>query len=187
MADRSAAADDEAAEPNRAFGADSVQFLRHAVATLAYRAAKVLQGSPADFADLRLASQTRTPLEIVNHLGDLMEWATRMSQGETRWAPSFVSDWSAACQRFFAGLETLDAVLASGPSEGLRPEVVFQGPVADALTHVGQLAILRGLAAAPIEPESFIHATIECGRVGRDQAPPKASFEGDASPGPKSS
>jgi hypothetical protein len=156
-------------------------WLRHTVATLAYRAEKVLRDPPADFADLRMSASSRSPVEVVVHLGDLMDWAARMARGEYRWAPQPVEDWPGACDRFFTSLRALDEVLATTPLEAYPAEVIFQGPVADALTHVGQLAMLRGAAGAPVRPESYARAEIAAGRVGRDQSATRKEFDGDAS------
>lgn len=159
----------------------SWQSLRHCVATLAYRAAKVLRDAPDGFAEVRASERSRTALEIVAHMGDLMEWAERFAQGEYRWQPVPITDWETAVARFFDGLERLDRAIADGPPDDYPPEVVFQGPVADALTHVGQLAMLRGIAGVPVKPESYARADILVGNVGCEQPEPKAQFEGDAS------
>ena len=161
--------------------ATALQLLRHAVATLAYRADKVLREVPVGFADYRLAPSSRTAGEIVWHLGDLMAWGERLARGEYRWDAGAPLPWPEAVHRFFRELAALDAALAD-PSIAPPPtDVLFQGPIADALTHVGQLAMLRGLAGAPVRPESYARATIQTGRVGRDQAPPGREFDGDAS------
>jgi hypothetical protein len=159
----------------------SRQFLRHTVATLAYRAEKVLRDPPERFADLRLSPTSRTALEVLSHMGDLLEWGERMLRGEHRWAPVAPTTWTAASDRFFADLAALDAALAEPLSSSLAAEVVFQGPIADALTHVGQLAMMRGVAQAPVRPESYARAGIEVGRVGRDQSTTRKEFDGDAS------
>src|SRR5262245_43418152 len=129
---------------------DARALLRHTVATLAYRAEKVLRDAPETFVSMKLSASSRTPLEIVSHLGDLMEWALRMAQGEYRWAPVQTDDWRAACDRFFAGLLALDAALDKSTFETHSAEMIFQGPIADALTHVGQLAMIRGAAGVPV-------------------------------------
>jgi hypothetical protein len=159
----------------------SRQLLRHTVATLAYRAEKVLRESPEGFADYRPSPASRTPLEILSHLGDLMEWAERLARGEYRWQPVPAGDWDAASKRFFRGLKALDGSLASAPANGFPSEVIFQGPIADALTHVGQLAMLRGMAGAPVRPESYARAKIRAGRLGRAQPARRVEFDGDAS------
>lgn len=159
--------------------------LRHAVATLAYRAAKALRDAPEGFADFHLTPTTRTPLQIVAHLADLVEWSTRCVAGAGRWEAGGAADWDGATRRFFAGLVALDGALAAREAAGKEPAydpaVLFQGPIADALTHVGQLAMLRGAAGAGIRPESFVRADIRVGRVGIDQAAPGREFDGDAS------
>jgi hypothetical protein len=155
--------------------------IRHTVATLAYRADKVLRDAPAGFADHKVSPASRTPLEIVSHLGDLMEWAERMAQGEYRWAPQPSANWQAACDRFFHDLVTLDSALERAAFTEYPAEVIFQGPIADALTHVGQLAMIRGTLGAPIRPESYARAQIEVGRVGTEQSTTRKEFDGDAS------
>lgn len=155
--------------------------LRHTVATLAYRAEKALRDAPDAFVHHRLSPSSRTPLEIVSHLGDLLEWADRMARGEYKWAPQPSADWPSACDRFFQGLLTLDATLSDATFENYPPGVIFQGPIADALTHVGQLTMIRGALSAPIRPESYARAEISIGRVGREQSAARKEFDGDAS------
>lgn len=160
---------------------DARALLRHTIATLAYRAEKVLRAVPANFAALRAGQRSRSALELAAHLGDLMEWAERMAQGEARWAPAPQIDWETAVARFFVGLQALDRAVAAPDFVG-DPRVIFQGPIADALTHIGQLALLRGLARDPVRPESYARAEIAIGRVGRDQSTTRSEFDGDASP-----
>ena len=156
-------------------------FLRHTLATLAYRAEKVLRDAPAGFAQSKAGAATRTPLQILTHMGDLMEWGERMARGERRWQHVACKDWGDAHRRFFAGLAALDAALAETSANDSTDEAIFQGPVADALTHVGQLAMLRGMAGAPVRPESYARATIRVGVVGPEQSAERVEFDGDAS------
>ena len=162
--------------------AASRRLLRHTIATLAYRAEKVLRGMPADVAERRPSPTSRTPLEILVHMGDLMEWGLRMTSGEMRWHSVHVASWTPAVERFFTGLTALDAALEAAGPECRPAEIIFQGPIADALTHVGQISMLRGMAGTPVRPESYARADIQAGRVGRDQPAPRAEFDGDASP-----
>jgi hypothetical protein len=155
--------------------------LRHLVATLAYRAAKVLRDVPAGFAEFSVRPKARAPVQIVAHMADLMGWAVRMAEGEYLWRAEGTSDWDTEIRRFFDGLAALDRILASGAPPGNAPELLIQGPLADALTHVGQLAMLRGAAGAPVRPESYARAEIVVGRVGLEQAAPGREFDGDAS------
>jgi hypothetical protein len=157
------------------------QLLRHTVSTLAYRAEKVLRNVPEGFAAFRASPASRTPLEILSHLGDLVEWAERMARGEHRWQPAPQASWDAAGDRFFQGLAALDAALADEQAPGFPAEMIFQGPIADSLTHVGQLAMLRSMAGAAVRPEGYARADIRIGRVGREQGAPRAEFAGDAS------
>jgi hypothetical protein len=155
--------------------------LRQMAATLAYRAAKVLRNVPPDFAHRDFGDSTRQPVRIVAHMGDLMNWGVSMAGGGREWKPGGGDDWNTEVERFFTGLAALDAALAAdGEFKGSIDQMI-QGPLADALTHVGQLAMLRGMAGAPVRPESYARAVITPGRVGLDQEAPKAEFDGDAS------
>jgi hypothetical protein len=152
-------------------------FLRHAVATLAYRAGKALRSAPATFADFTVASGTRTPAQIVAHMGDLFDWALSLARGEERWHNSTPLPWDREVARFFAALQAFDAYLASEEPLGESAERLFQGPIADALTHTGQLTMLRRLAGAPIRGENYARATIAAGTVGLAQASPIYEFD----------
>jgi hypothetical protein len=154
--------------------------LRHLTATLAYRAAKVLRDAPPEFGGRTFESSTRQPVRIVAHMADLMAWAMTLAHGEYVWKPEGGDDWQVEVRRFFAGLEALDRALVAGVPPG-SAEQLIQGPLADALTHVGQLAMLRGMAGSPVRPESYARAEIVAGHVGLAQAQPKQEFDGDAS------
>lgn len=155
--------------------------LRHTVATLAYRAAKVLRDVPDGFGATRLTPDGRCAADILAHMVDLLAWGERLAHGEYRWEAGGVPAWDVSVERFFAGLASLDAALADPRLSSYPAGTMFQGPIADALTHVGQLAMLRSLVGQPVRPESYARASIETGRVGRDQAAPGREFGGDAS------
>jgi hypothetical protein len=157
------------------------ELLRHTVATLAYRAEKVLRDVPDGFAEFRLSANGRTALEILGHMADLMEWGVRFTAGQNVWRPGEATSWEASRNRFFLGLAALDAALA-GPVPASYPfGTIFQGPIADALTHVGQLSMMRGAAGLAVRPESYARAEIRAGRVGLDQSAKRTEFDGDAS------
>lgn len=155
------------------------ELLRHVVATLAYRAGKPLRGAPLEFADWRAAETTRTPLEILAHMGDLLDWVLALAREGHRWSNSTPLPWEEEKSRFFAGLEALDAFLASGAPLATPAEKLFQGGLADALTHTGQLALLRRMHGSPMKGESYYQADIVAGRVGETQTPPEPRYEFD--------
>jgi len=154
----------------------SKQLFQHTVATLAYRGAKVLRSAPAEFADFQAGAGVRTPAQILAHIGDLMDWALSMANGEKKWHDSPPQAWEKDVGRFFAALKRLDDYLASNSAVQASFEKLFQGPIADALTHVGQIAILRRLAGEPVKGENYYVAEIAAGRVGPDQAKPRREF-----------
>jgi hypothetical protein len=155
------------------------ELLRHAVATLAYRGAKALGGMPPACATFRVGSTSRTPVEILAHVGDLLDWALSLAKGEQKWKDSVPRAWDGEVARFFEGLRALDAYLASNLPLGFPPGRLFQGPIADALTHVGQIAMLRRCAGAPVRGENYFLADIVIGRVGPWQSPPRKEKESD--------
>jgi hypothetical protein len=150
--------------------------LRHAVATMAYRAAKALRGAPASFAAFSASESSRTPAGILAHMGDLFDWALSIATGAQAWRDSTPLAWDAEVARFFEAVARFDRHLASDAPLAASPERLFQGPVADALTHVGQMAMLRRMAGSPVRGENYFKAEIETGRVGADQAPPLREF-----------
>jgi hypothetical protein len=155
----------------------SRQLLRHAIATLAYRGGKALRGAPDGFADFRAGDTTRTPGEILAHIGDLLDWGLSLAKGSQEWRSSAPLPWDQGARRFFAALEAIDAYLASDVALGCSAEKLLQAPVADALTHIGQISMLRRLAGAPVRAENYLQAEIVAGRVSAAQAAPKLEFD----------
>jgi hypothetical protein len=153
---------------------DKIALLRHTLATLAYRGGKALRDAPPEFA--HFSGATRTPGMILAHIGDLLDWALAMSNGRQEWHDSPAAEWDAGMARFFAALEALDARLAAAEPPAVSPERLFQGPIADALTHVGQIAMLRRMAGCPFHGENYFAAEVVVGRVGAKQAPPRKPF-----------
>ena len=153
------------------------QFLRHTVATLAYRGGKAVRGAPDSFASFRASATSRTPVQILTHIGDLLDWALSIAKGSETWHNATPLAWGAEVQRFHTALSSLDAYLASDAQLGGTCERLFQGAIADSLTHVGQLTMLRRIAGAPIRGENYSIAKIEAGRVGEEQVDPVFEFD----------
>ena len=153
------------------------ELLRHTVATLAYRGGKAVRGATPGFEAFRCAEKTRTPGQILAHIGDLLDWALSLAKGKQVWHDSAPQEWPSEVDRFFAALRRFDDYLASGEPLGVPVEKLFQGPVADALTHVGQISMLRRLAGSAVRGENYLKADINRGRVGPDQAAARAEFD----------
>lgn len=153
------------------------EMLRHTLATLAYRGGKTLRNADSSFAEFRAAGTVRTPAKLVTHLGDLFDWALSMAEGKQRWKDSPSLPWTEGVERFFSSLRKFDEYLASDKPINAPIEKLFQGPVADALTHVGQIAMLRRIAGAPIRGENYFLAEISAGRLGPEQALPVFEFD----------
>jgi hypothetical protein len=156
---------------------DETAFLRHTVATLAYRGGKTLRGAPPEFSDFRAGETTRTPGPILAHIGDLLDWALFLADGKAAWHDSAPLTWDDGSARFISALEVFDKRLSAEAPLGCSAERLFQGPLADALTHVGQIAMLRRMAGCPVRGENYYKADITVGRVGPEQAKPKFEFE----------
>ncbi|HLK63182.1 MAG TPA: hypothetical protein VKU19_07065 [Bryobacteraceae bacterium] len=150
--------------------------LRHTVATVAYRANKALQNAPAEFAHFQVQPGGRTPIEILAHMGDLFDWALSLADGKHKWHEAPPLPWDQEVTRFHAALHAFDQRLSSGEPLGYPAAQLFQGPIADALTHIGQIAMLRRLADCKIRGENYFKAEITIGRVGADQATPVVEF-----------
>ena len=153
------------------------QLLRHTLATVAYRGGKALRGAPDHFATFHIGDKTRTPAQILAHMGDVLDWVLSIAQGQEAWRNSTPLPWNAEVDRCFATLQKFDDYLASPAPLNGSAEGLFQGPVADALSHIGQIAMLRRLAGSPILGENYFRAGIAAGRVGLDQAAPGREFE----------
>lgn len=156
---------------------NSRELLRHTLATVAYRGGKVLRDAPADFATFRAGEHTRTPLEILAHIGDLFGWALSIARGKEEWKGAEPQAWNQEVARFFAGLNELDDFLSSSEPLACSVQQLFQGPIADALTHVGQIAMLRRMAGTPMRGENYFIAEIVTGRVGAEQSAPRYEFD----------
>jgi hypothetical protein len=152
------------------------ELLRHALATLAYRGGKAVRNAPEGFAVFHVDEGVRAPGQILAHMGDLMDWALSMAVGKQAWNNSKPLAWEKEVERFFGALKKFDDFLASNEVVRAPLEKLFQGPIADALTHVGQIALLRRLAGDPVKGENYYVAEIAAGRVGADQAKPKLEF-----------
>ncbi len=153
------------------------EMLRHTVATLAYRGGKSIRGAADPVANFSAGGTVRTPLEILAHIGDLIEWALAMAKGKESWIERKGVSWETESARFHACLKSFDEYLASDEELAAPVERLFQGPVADALTHVGQIALLRRLAESPIRGENYSVAEIEAGRTGQEQTAARREFD----------
>lgn len=151
--------------------------LRHAVATLAYRGAKALRSAPEGFSEFQAGDGSRTAGKILAHICDLLDWVLSQARGEEKWRNSKPKSWAEDRARFFAALTAFDEYLASGAELHVAPEKLFQGAIADALTHVGQIGMLRRLAGAPVRGENYSRAKIAAGRTGADQAAAVSEFD----------
>ena len=153
------------------------EMLRHALATLAYRGGKAVRGAPDRFGDFKTEAAIRTPGQVLAHISDLLDWSLALADGQHVWHDSAPRSWPEELERFFEALARLDARLASEAPLGFTPQRLFQGPIADALTHVGQVTMLRRMFGAPVRGENYLKADIVAGRVGPEQSAPGREFD----------
>jgi hypothetical protein len=152
------------------------EMLRHALATVAYRGGKAIRGAPDGFAVFHVDEGVRAPGQLLAHMGDLMDWALSICMGKREWRDAKPVAWEKEVERFFAALKKLDDYLASNEPLHTTAEKLLQGPIADSLTHIGQLAMMRRIGGEPIKSESYYEAEIMTGRVGVEQPKPKREF-----------
>ena len=151
---------------------DKRKMLRHFLAALAYRTQKALRGAPDGFGDFRAGGEVRTPSELVRHMTSVLGYARTFFIGGQYW-PEPLPSLADEIARFHEVLQDLGLFLESDtPLKGISEEQLLQGPFSDAMTHAGQLAILRRLAGDPVAPENFIFAEIDPERLGAEQAEP---------------
>jgi hypothetical protein len=152
----------------------ALELARHSLAALAYRAQRALENTPEEFA--AFTGTGKQPGQILAHMGDLFDWALSMAEGRPSWHNSTPRAWAAEQERFFRALTAFDQYLASGQPVQAPLDRLLQGPIADALTHVGQLAMLRRLAGYPACGENFYVAAIRTGQTTAEQPAPAKPF-----------
>ena len=153
------------------------QLLRHTIATVAYRGGKTIRDAPPHFATFRAVETARTPLQLLSHVSDLYDWALSIAQGKQAWRDAKPGDWRSEVDRFFATMKKFDDYLDMDEPLHAPADKLFQGPIADSLTHIGQLSMLRRMANSPIRGENYYVADIAAGRCGPDQSPAKREFD----------
>jgi hypothetical protein len=158
--------------------AAKTDLLRHFLAAIAYRTQKALRGAPAPFADYRAAANVRTPHELVWHMTGVIGYAVSLYRG-AQWRPDRLDRFGSEVERFHATLAELAQQFEAGRlPDGVAAEQLLQGPLADAMTHAGQLAMLRRLCGSPVPPENFLLADIRTANVSAEQPPPRAPKPG---------
>ena len=152
---------------------DKRKLLNHFLAALAYRTQKALREAPEDFGSFRVVEGVRTPAELVRHMASVLGYARTFFVGG-HYRPEALASFNEEIERFHEMLGLLAQHLRNGDAlrEGMTEERLLQGPFSDAMTHAGQLALLRRFAGAPVPPENFIVAEIKEERLGPDQPKP---------------
>gem|GEM_PF-183547 len=148
------------------------ELARHFLAAIAYRAQKALRGAPDHYPDFAAGHRARSPAELVRHMTSLMGYVRTLFLGGSYPSPNPLPTFGGEIGRFHAMLQEVGGLLESGAPLGITLEQLLQGPFADAMTHVGQLALLRRLADAPVAPENFVYADVQGTRLGPEQPMP---------------
>jgi hypothetical protein len=153
---------------------DKRALLAHFLAALAYRTQKALRGAPPDFGDFRAAPKVRTPHELILHMDSVLGYSRTFFIGGS-YQPPVSTDFNAAIAHFHKIVASVAEHLEAGTQlRGISEEHLLQGPFSDAMTHAGQLAMLRRIAGNPVPPENFVFAHIHAANLGPDQALPAA-------------
>jgi hypothetical protein len=149
------------------------ELLRHFLAAIAYRTQKALRGAPEHYPSFSAGNRVRTPVELIRHMTALMGYVRTFFQGGSYPVkPDPLATFQAEVEHFHEMVEAVGALLASDAQCSISTEQLLQGPFADTMTHVGQLAMLRRFADSPVAPENFIYADIRADRLHADQPPP---------------
>ncbi len=143
-----------------------IELLRHMLATIAYRTAKGLRDAPPAFADYQVYGGSRSPRQILAHMGDLFDWSHSLLAGHEEWREGAPLSWDQEVRRFFTALQKVDDVLSAGKFADCPVERLLQGPFSDSLTHAGQLLMLRRIAGSPVRGENYFRAEIAAGKLG---------------------
>jgi hypothetical protein len=144
------------------------ELFRHVVATVAYRGGLAISDAPKNFSMFRVNETTRTPGELLAHIGDLLEGSLYLARGELVYLTPEPLPWEHEIARFFSAVKEFDSYLASGAPLACPMEKLIQGPIGDALTHVGQLVMLRRMAGKPVRVEAYFTAEIVPGEVNEE-------------------
>jgi hypothetical protein len=142
------------------------ELFRHTLATLSYRGGKAFRGAPESFSGFRIGPAGRTAGEILTHICDVLDWGLIMAKDKHVWRESTPQAWDQDVERFFAAIRAFDDFISSDAPLQAPLDKLFQGPIADALTHVGQIAMLRRLAEAPLKAENYFRADVAVGHIG---------------------
>ena len=153
---------------------ESRRLLQHFLAALAYRTQKAVRGAPASYAEFSAYTHSRTPHELVWHMTGVIGYARTFLHGG-EWAPPRLDTFADELQRFHDTLEQLGADFANPAlAAAITDEQFLHGPLADAMTHVGQLAMLRRMVGSPVPSENFIMADVRADNLGADQPEPRS-------------
>ena len=144
------------------------ELLRHLVATVAYRGGLAVSDVPENFSVFRVNVTTRTPGELLAHIGDLLEGSLYLVKGEMIYLTSEPMSWAEEIRRFFSAVKEFDSYLASEAPLACSVEKLIQGPIGDALTHVGQIVMLRRIAGRPVRAEAYFTADIVAGEINEE-------------------
>jgi hypothetical protein len=154
---------------------DKAYMVRHFLASLAYRFHKAVADAPEGFDGLGPGYGIRPPLTIVRHMNGVLGYGkVALETGDfDYWHHHPSLDWKGEIALVHETLQGIDTFLASDADvAGERLERLLQGPLSDAMTHVGQLAMLRRMAGSPLHAENFFKADIKAGQVGEEQPAP---------------
>ena len=150
------------------------ELLRHMLATIAYRFQKTVRNTTEEFGVFRNTRDTRTPIEIINHMYDVLN-KTKIFIEKERYDKTSTAqlELRLEIERFHRVLNNLDVVLSEKELDIKFSKRLLQGPLSDVLCHIGQIAMLSGQSGNKIKGEDFFSAKIMTGNTSSEQALPK--------------
>ena len=152
------------------------EMLRHFLASITYRATKAIKNVPETYPAHDLGKGVKTPLRILHHITGVLTYAHSFFEHYDT-THIDVKSWDAEVGEFYSILSKLDKSIQEKKPKEVTEEQLLQGPLSDAMTHIGQLSMLRRLADSPLPSENFIFADVRKGAVGPNQPDPIAPDE----------
>ncbi len=132
-------------------------FIQHFLKVLSYRFEKAIHNAAESYPKHASGHGIRTPLELLGHMNGVLEFAISSLKNQPRRNIPEQS-WQEQITLYYEKLKELNQLMQENSFDTDTLERILQGPLADAMTHIGQLAMMRRLANSAIAGENYFAA-----------------------------